>query len=53
MNKARRKWLQDTIEAIEKAKIECARKHFEKISNGDYIYGVCNSYEKLLELVNS
>ena len=41
------------VKGIEKAKIECARKHFEKISNGDYIYGVCNSYEKLLELVNS
>ena len=41
------------VKGIEKAKIECAKKHFEKISNGDYIYGVCNSYEKLLELVNS
>ena len=41
------------VKGIEKAKIECARKHFAKISNGDYIYGVCNSYSKLLELVNS
>ena len=41
------------VKGVEKAKIECARKHFTKISNGDYIYGVCNSYEKLLELVNS
>lgn len=41
------------VKGVEKAKIECARKHFAKISNGDYIYGVCNSYEKLLELVNS
>lgn len=41
------------IKEIEKAKIECARKHFAKISNGDYIYGVCDSYAKLLELVNS
>lgn len=40
------------VKGIEKAKIECARKHFEKISNGDRIYGVCNSYEKLLELVS-
>ena len=39
------------VKGIEKAKIECARKHFAKISNGDCIYGVCNSYEKLLELV--
>lgn len=41
------------VKGVEKAKIECARKHFAKISNGDYIYGVCNSYIKLLELVNS
>ena len=41
------------VKGIEKAKIECAKKHFAKISNGDYIYGVCNSYTKLLELVNS
>lgn len=41
------------IKGVEKAKIECAKKHFAKISNGDYIYGVCNSYTKLLELVNS
>lgn len=41
------------VKGVEKAKIECARKHFAKISNGDFIYGVCNSYEKLLELVNS
>ena len=40
------------VKGIEKAKVECARKHFEKISNGDRIYGVCNSYEKLLELVS-
>ena len=39
------------VKGVEKAKIECARKHFAKISNGDCIYGVCNSYEKLLELV--
>jgi len=41
------------VKGVEKAKIECARKHFAKISNGDYIYGVCNSYQKLLELVKS
>ena len=41
------------VKGVEKAKIECARKHFAKISNGDRIYGVCNSYTKLLELVNS
>ncbi len=41
------------VKGVEKAKIECARKHFAKISNGDCIYGVCNSYEKLLELVGA
>ena len=41
------------VRGIEKAKIECARKHFAKISNGDYIYGVCDSYTKLLGLVNT
>ena len=40
------------VKGVEKAKIECARKHFAKIGNGDCIYGVCNSYAKLLELVN-
>ena len=39
------------VKGIEKAKIECAKKHFAKISNGDYIYGVCNSYSELLKLV--
>lgn len=41
------------VKGIERAKIECARKHFEKISDGGYVYGVCDSYEMLLELVNS
>jgi type III restriction enzyme len=40
------------VKGVEKAKIECAKKHFAKISNGDCIYGVCNSYESLLKLVN-
>ncbi|MBR0465409.1 DEAD/DEAH box helicase family protein [Candidatus Saccharibacteria bacterium] len=39
------------VKGIEKAKIECAKKHFAKISNGDCIYGVCNSYSELLKLV--
>ncbi len=41
------------VKGIEKAKIECAKKHFAAISHGEYIYDVCNSYAKLLELVNS
>lgn len=40
------------VKGVEKAKIECARKHFAKISNGDTIYGVCNSYQDLLKLVS-
>lgn len=40
------------VKGVEMAKIECAKKHFAKISNGDYIYGVCNSYESLLKLVS-
>jgi type III restriction enzyme len=36
---------------IEKAKIHCAKKHFEKISNNCVRYGVVNSFEKLLEIV--
>lgn len=26
------------VKGVEKAKIECAKKHFAKISNSDYIY---------------
>ena len=36
---------------IEKAKIHCAKKHFEKISNNCVRHGVVNSFEKLLEIV--
>lgn len=39
------------VRGVEKAKIECARKHFAEISDGDCIYGVCDSYEGLLRLV--
>jgi type III restriction enzyme len=39
------------LRKIEEAKIHCARKHFEKISNGKVQYGVVDSYEKLLEVV--
>lgn len=40
------------VRGVERAKIECAKKHFAKINNGDCIYGVCNSYADLLKLVN-
>lgn len=40
------------VKGVEKAKIECAKKHFAKISNGDCIYGVCDSYDSLLKLIS-
>lgn len=36
------------LRAVERGKIECARKHFEAISNGDIKYGVVDSYESLI-----
>lgn len=36
---------------IEKAKIECAREHFNKISNDQYVYDVASSYQDLLDKV--
>lgn len=39
------------VKGIEKAKIECARKHFARINDGKCVYGVCESYAKLLKLV--
>lgn len=39
------------LREIENAKIECARKHFAKLSTGQLKYDVVNSYEKLMEIV--
>ncbi|BCV20945.1 type III restriction-modification system endonuclease [Moorella sp. Hama-1] len=39
------------LRKIEEAKIYCARKHFEKISNNSVKYDVVENYEKLLEIV--
>ncbi|WP_045211889.1 type III restriction-modification system endonuclease [Desulfonatronovibrio magnus] len=39
------------LRRIEEAKIHCARKHFEQISNSTVQYGVIDSYEKLLDVV--
>lgn len=52
---AETKGTMDTLELreIEKAKIHCARKHFERISTDRFKYDVVNSYEKLLEIVKS
>jgi type III restriction enzyme len=41
------------LREVEKAKIECARKHFAKLNTGQLKYDVVNSYEKLLEMVKS
>lgn len=39
------------ITPVEQAKIDCARKHFEKISGADVVYDVVDSYQKLMEVV--
>jgi len=41
------------LKGIENAKIECARRHFEKISNGDIKYDVVNSFEDLMKKIRS
>ena len=38
---------------VEKAKIECAKKHFSCISNDDVKYDVVDSYDKLIEIVTA
>jgi type III restriction enzyme len=40
------------LKGVEGAKINCARKHFAKISNGEVKYDAIDSYEKLLTLIN-
>ncbi|GAA4724047.1 type III restriction-modification system endonuclease [Brevibacillus fulvus] len=39
------------LREVEKAKIECARKHFAKLNSDRLKYDVVNSYEKLFEIV--
>ena len=39
------------LKGVEKGKIECAKRHFKSISNGNIKYGVVNSYEHLIDLV--
>jgi type III restriction enzyme len=39
------------IRDAEKAKIECARRHFAKLSTGQLKYDVVDSYEKLMGIV--
>jgi type III restriction enzyme len=40
------------LREVERAKIECARRHFAAISSGQVKYGAASSYEELLTLVN-
>ena len=39
------------LREVEKAKIECARKHFAKLNSDRLKYDVVNTYEKLFEIV--
>ncbi|PTQ55829.1 MAG: Type III restriction enzyme, res subunit:DEAD/DEAH box helicase, N-terminal [Candidatus Carbobacillus altaicus] len=41
------------LREVERAKIECARRHFAKLNTGQLKYDVVNSYEKLMEIVKS
>jgi type III restriction enzyme len=38
---------------VEKAKIECAKKHFSAISDNTVKYDVVDSYDRLMDLVKS
>ena len=40
------------LRTIEKSKIDCAKKYFEKLKNDDVIYDVVNSYDKLLNVIS-
>ena len=40
------------LKGIEKAKIDCAEKLFNKISSGNVRYGHVDSYQRLLEIMN-
>jgi len=41
------------LREVEKAKIECARRHFSVISSDNVKYSVVSSYSELLKLVNA
>lgn len=40
------------LREVEKAKIECARRHFEKISDSTVKYSTVSSYSELMNVVN-
>lgn len=39
------------LRAIEEAKIDCAKKHFKAISNGEVVYRVADTYQSLLDII--
>ena len=39
------------LRGAEKAKIDCAKKHFEAISTSEVIYDVVTTYQKLYDIV--
>ena len=41
------------LRGIEKAKIDCAKKLFNEMSDSDVRYHEVNSYEKLLEVMQT
>ena len=41
------------LREVERAKIECARRHFEKISDSTVKYGAVSSYTELMKLVSA
>jgi len=52
---AETKGTMDTLELreVEKAKIHCARKHFEKLNCKDFKYDVVDNYQRLMDIINS
>lgn len=40
------------LKGAEQAKIACAKKHFECISNGEVKYDVVDSYESLINMIS-
>lgn len=39
------------LRSVEKAKIDCAKKFFAKITSNEVKYDVVDSYEKLMDVV--
>ncbi len=41
------------LKPIEKAKIDCAKKLFQKLSGNDVVYDSVDSYQHLLDIMGS